>query len=89
MYEYKKWHFYGIEIPIFSHDKVNTYNATYEQATRNNIISDLLKNKKKIKLSEYLNELNYSITRQQAHIDLINYPKIKFSGEKKGRIYFL
>jgi hypothetical protein len=89
LYEYKKWHFYGIEIPMFSHYKAATSSATYEQATRANIISDLLKNNKKIKTSEYLEKLNYSITRQQAHIDLINYPKIKFSGEKKGRIYFL
>jgi hypothetical protein len=89
LYEYKKWHFYGIEIPIFSYYNDKIVIVAFEFKTRMNIISALLEKQKEIKLNNYLKEVNYSITRQQAYVDLISYPKIKIKGEKKGRVYYL
>lgn len=87
--EFKKWHFYCNEAPILKHLKVKDKKYNFDKKVRFNILSFLFKKYKKIRLSDYLKALDFTITRQKAHADLREYPKVKCFGDKKGRMYHL
>lgn len=63
--EFRRWGFFGRERVIM--DPVSRRTAgTWDQESRLNILRRLFSKKKKITMAEYLEELRYTISRQQA-----------------------
>jgi hypothetical protein len=67
--EYTLWGFLARERPILHKNKRVTL-GHWNPAARRNIIERLIKTKKHFKISDYLNAVDHSITRQQALTDL-------------------
>lgn len=86
--EYKKWGFLCKELPILKHHKIKKKN-TLSKNQRIDILAKLFNNKREIKLSDYMEGVGNSVTRQQAHRDILNFKNVKWDGEKRGRRYFI
>jgi len=69
LYEFKKWGFLGRERLIIDPTTKKTI-GTWDQVARLNILKRLLGNQKKLQISDYLEALKHSISRQQALLDL-------------------
>ena len=69
LYEYKKWGFLACERPV-----VNAQNkeasGTFDNIARRNILNRILTEKSEISLNDYLSALKFSISRQQALLDI-------------------
>ncbi|MFH1874862.1 MAG: hypothetical protein ABH859_06735 [Pseudomonadota bacterium] len=80
--EFKKWGFLACERPTIDL-KTRKTAGLLDPASRRNLLCRLLGKKPEITLKEYLQALNYSISRQQALLDLKASGKVKSMG--KGR----
>ena len=79
--EFKAWGFLGREtIVIDSQERKSV--GSWERISRLNILKRILTEKKQIQLSDYLEELKYSLSRQQA---LIDFKSLKLKQKGKGR----
>ena len=67
--EFKSWGFLGRERVVVD-AKTKSGVGNWDQPSRLNILRRLFKNKKQIQISDYLEELHHSISRQQALLDL-------------------
>lgn len=67
--EYKKWGFLASERPVI-HSMDRQSVGSLDPISRINILQRLLNEKKEISISEYLEAVNYSISRQQALVDI-------------------
>lgn len=81
--EYSKWGFLGIERPMVDLGRKETI-GSYSFQTRQKMLKDLLKMKKRVTLSIYLQKLNFSISRQQALYDLKQCEALRLVGHGRG-----
>lgn len=81
--EYKKWGFLAREAPVVDEEHRASL-GNYDSPVRINILQNLLLEKKKIRLSDYLAACGGHISRQQAFLDLKNVKGIKTSGHGKS-----
>lgn len=81
--EYKKWGFIAREAPILD-DETRRPIGSHDAATRKNILLGLLSGGKSIKLANYLDAMNGSISRQQALIDIRAVPGVRRLGHGRG-----
>lgn len=63
--------------------------ATLSKETRYRVVRRLLKERPVISVSDYLAALDGSVTRQQAHRDLVSFPRIVAMSDRRGRKYRL
>lgn len=81
--EYKRWGFLATEAPVIDEAKRQTL-GTLDVTTRKNILYDLMKERKRITISEYLDALDNKISRQQALLDLKSVKWARRSGRGRG-----
>lgn len=81
--EYKRWGFLACEAPIFD-EKTRTTTGTLDAPTRRNILKKLLTQQQNIRMSDYLDVLDHTISRQQALIDLKTFAGLEQIGSRKG-----
>ena len=85
--EFRKWGFYCKEVPIFKDLDLQKKKKHYPVEVRFRILKRLFAQHGRIQMSEYMAELDSTITRQQAHRDLVTYPGVRFISDKRGRRY--
>jgi hypothetical protein len=81
--EYKRWGFLATEAPVIDEARRQTL-GTLDAATRKNILYDLMKERKRITISDYLDALDNKISRQQALLDLKSAKWARRSGRGRG-----
>lgn len=81
--EYKRWGFLACEAPILD-EKTRTTTGTLDASTRRHILKKLLTHQREIRMSDYLDALDHTVSRQQALLDLKALPGLKHIGSKKG-----
>ena len=82
---YKKWGYFGKDLMI---NKVSCSQRTLIPLQQRRFLLDqLLKQKRRLKVEDYLRELNFQIHRKQAQRDLKNHPWLKVCGNTMGAIY--
>ena len=81
--EYVDWGFLARERPIIHKEKRVTLGHWGPQA-RQNIIKRLVQTKKQFTISDYLDAIDHSITRQQALTDFKNVKGLKLKGSGRG-----
>lgn len=85
---FENWGFYCDDLPL--RKKWQNRNKTLiSKKLRLEHLKILLKTHPHLTVRDYLSSLNFSIHPRQAERDLKSYPKIKFIGNTKGRIYYL
>lgn len=84
--QYQKWGFLGMERPVVN---VMTKEAigSYDFKTRQKIILDLLRSKQNFSIGDYLEALNFSVSRQQALYDLKHFKNIILKGHGRGAMW--
>ncbi|MFH1726816.1 MAG: hypothetical protein ABIA04_00165 [Pseudomonadota bacterium] len=88
--EYKKWGFLCSELPILKHLIKNNDNFHhYAPNERKITLKNLFETKNPISINDYLEAINYSISRQHARLDLINSEFIISKGKTKSCLYYL
>ncbi|MDO8644269.1 MAG: hypothetical protein Q7S00_04795 [bacterium] len=85
--EFKRWGFLGRD-RIVVNTATKTGAGSWDQPSRLNILKRLLTGRRKIQISEYLEELHHSISRQQALLDLKNLPA-RSKGEGRSAYWVL
>lgn len=85
--EFSKWGFYSDEIPILKELKPKGKIGTYSQVTRRRILKNLFRAQRRVGVADYLEAVGHSISRQQAHKDLVSYPRVKTISDRRGRKY--
>lgn len=81
--EYRKWGFLACERPTLAgEDKKTT--GSFDRTARQNILKRLLNEKKEISLKDYLDALGFSISRQQALIDIKTSKLARAQGAGRG-----
>ena len=81
--EYKRWGFLATEAPVIDEAGRKSL-GTLDAATRKNILYDLMKERKRITISEYLDVLDNKISRQQALLDLKGAKWARRAGRGRG-----
>jgi len=80
---YARWGFVGVERPVV--DPVTKRSVgRYDASTRKRILMDLLRRRGSVAVSEYLDAVEGSITRQQAVQDLRKQPGVELVGTRRG-----
>jgi len=79
VYEYKKWGFLACERPVINSEK-RLMSGTFDNVARRNILKRLIDEKKEISLGEYLSALKFTVSRQQALLDIKAIGLIKHGG---------
>ncbi len=85
--EFWKWGFYGNEPPLLKELKPSGPVRTFSQESRRRILRQLFREKGEIGVSDYLEALNGAVTRQQAHKDLVSFPRVRKISDRRGRRY--
>lgn len=85
--EFKQWGFLGKARIVIDPVTKKTI-GTWDQTSRLNILRRLLQERKKLRISEYLAEIDFSISRQQALLDL-KFSKAKPEGEGRSACWTL
>ena len=84
---YRKWGYFGKDLMI---NKASPPQRTLiSPAQRKFLLERLLKQKKELKVEDYMRELNFQIHRKQAQRDLKNHPLLSRRGNTKNRRYIL
>lgn len=83
--EFKKWGFLGKQ-RIITDSKTKQTTGTWDQASRFNILKRLFLKWEKLQISDYLEEIHHSISRQQALLDLKSFKAIS-KGEGRGAFW--
>lgn len=83
IYEYRKWGFFARERPVVDPTKKRCV-GSFNSISRRNILKRLIGEKKEIGLKDYLEALEYSVSRQQALSDIKNSGLAKCVGMGRG-----
>ncbi len=87
--EFLRWGFYCKEPPLLKELTLSSKPKSYSLQNRQKILKRLFKDLKQVSVSEYLKALDHSISRQQAHKDLTQFPHVKAISDRRGRRYCL
>ncbi len=85
--EFKQWGFLGKGSLVIDPATRKTI-GTWDQASRLNILRRLLKEKRRLQISEYLEELRFTVSRQQALLDF-KLSKAKQKGQGRSAYWTL
>ncbi len=88
LWYFKKWGFLACDPPLLKERKQNRH-FLYDLISREKILGEMGGNKKNFLLKDYLEALNYSISRQQALKDLNQNLKIVKHGKGRSLKYSL
>jgi hypothetical protein len=80
---YSAWGFIGTERPIADTVTRRTV-GRYDARTRRRILDDLIARHGQITLSEYIESVDHSVSRQQATLDLRAHPDLRLTGHGRG-----
>lgn len=83
IFEFKKWGFFAGERPTVNLAE-KSLSGSFDLASRRNILKRILMEKKEIALKDYLDALNYSISRQQALLDIRSSGLARCKGAGRG-----
>lgn len=87
LWAFKKWGFLAINPPLhkdrFSEGRIYLYDET----SRSHILKEIVREKRRIRMADYLKAVGFSISRQQALKDLKNFPGIVQKGVGRGTFY--
>lgn len=83
---FKKWGYYE-STPFYSKHEQRPQETFLDRKTRKQILGDLLKEKKMLKVKDYLEACCYAIHRRQAERDLKSFFKLKTRGNTRSRVY--
>lgn len=86
--QFYQWGFLARERPII-HDTKRIVLGYWEFYARQNIIRNLVDKKQVITIADYLSEVDHTISRQQALIDLQKCPFVKSQGKGRGSYWCL
>lgn len=87
--EFLDWGFLSRERPIIHENGKRISLGHWGPSARKNIRRQILKKKESFHLSDYLERLEHTISRQQALIDLKNDPKLTCQGHGRGSVWIL
>lgn len=83
--EFLDWGFLGREKPIvYSESGERRELGHLSHIARINLASELIQNKKEFSIADYLEAIQYSVSRQQAIIDLKKCGRFRISGKGRG-----
>jgi hypothetical protein len=85
---YSKWGFYE-STPLYTKWAQVPQRTFLDRATRKRILREILKTKKQIKASDYIEACHYAIHPRQAERDLRSFFKLKIIGQTRSRLYSL
>jgi hypothetical protein len=86
--EYKRWGFLGREAPVLD-EAGRKEIGSQDAASRRNVLLDVLRKKKRIRLSDYIAALGKGISRQQALLDIKSIKGIRCEGRGPGARWVL
>ena len=81
--EYKRWGFLACERPTIDARSRKTI-GSWDKAARINILRRLVEGRSEIRISEYLDALGRSVSRQQALVDLKGMKDLAPQGRGRG-----
>ena len=81
--EYKRWGFLAREAPVFD-DESRRVVGRLDEASRRNLLNDLLEQKRVIRMADYLAECRWAVSRQQALADLKSTSGLVKEGKGRG-----
>ncbi|HEX5037165.1 MAG TPA: hypothetical protein VFX30_08415, partial [bacterium] len=84
---FKKWGFLAADPPLLKDRMQGRERRGYDQASRLRILREFARGKKEFRLRDYLQEVRFSVSRQQALKDLKSVPGIRKRGRGKGAVY--
>lgn len=84
--EYLSWGFLARERPII-HAAQRKELGHFSREARHNMIARLLTDRGQISLMEYLEALNHTLSRQQALLDLKEFPGLQITGKGRGSVW--
>lgn len=87
MLEFLKWGFLARERPVLNLAGSRLNLGHWSPQARTNVALRLARSKGAFQLSDYLTELDNSISRQQALADLKTIPQLKFKGRGRGVVW--
>ncbi len=88
LWAFKKWGFLAANPPLLKETILHKRTYLFDQKSRLHILRELFREKKQIRLKDYLQATQVSISRQQALKDIRSVSWIKKRGERKGTVYF-
>ena len=89
LWAFKKWGFLAADPPLLKENPPARRTYLYDPSSRLHVLEGLAKRKKSFRLREYLEEIRFSVSRQQALKDLKNVPWVRKRGKGKGSYYTL
>jgi hypothetical protein len=87
LWGFKKWGFLAADPPLLKERLPAKRPYLFDQASRLQILRELTRKKSRFRLRDYLQEIGFSVSRQQALKDLRAIPWIRKKGERKGALY--
>ena len=88
---FRKWGYAEIDLPINKSFSIKNHTSVSKNI-RNDILAQLLRNKKRIRTIDYIQELQskgYTISQRVAELDLKSCLKLKSHDQTKGRYYLV
>ncbi len=85
---FSKWGYLCRDLPL-SKFKVESQISLYSAVSRRNILLSLFHHKKRITIKDYLEALEYSVSKRQAERDLSSFKLVRRQGKTKGCSYIL
>ncbi len=88
---YAKWGYFCQDLAIskFKSETKLENSKLYPIESRKNLLHKLFENKKRIRVKDYLEIIEYTISQRQAERDLKIFPGVRPSGNTKNRTYSL
>jgi hypothetical protein len=80
---YSRWGFVGSERPVADVDTKRTV-GRYDAKIRHRILDRLIENRGELTMAEYLEAVDHTISRQQAHADLAAHPELEVKGHGRS-----
>jgi hypothetical protein len=87
LWAFKKWGFLATDAPLLKETMGSHHPYLYDAQTRQQILRTMAAQKKTFRLKDYLEAIQYSVSRQQALTDLHNMPEITRQGQGRGMLY--
>lgn len=84
---FKKWGFLAADPPLLKEALSTERRYLFDQDSRLEILRGFTKNQGRFRLRDYLKEIGFSISRQQALKDLRGVPWIRKTGVGRGSLY--
>jgi hypothetical protein len=85
--EFRIWGFYSAMDPYLKEFRPKKFPWTFKKSDRKRILKAILKEKKMIRMKDYMQALRGAVSRQQAYLDLKKEKSLRKIGTNRGRRY--